>query len=242
MHITTKDLIASLKPALFAFRDKLGDDLMVLRIESLALVVTEPGVEQKEAGHPLNVSAAAVGRNLRNLGRRKVDGTPGPDFALARKVVLPGRGAARNAWYPTDKALHWLERLAGKINKDAGLILDAVKLAAVLREAMRRAREATDTEVAIYRLLVLLLVLEQPGISHTELEMLGKIDATGISRSVRNLSAINEKGEPGPDMVAQQIDPLSPKERRVYPTIKAQQWLETVTAKINAKFLNLKPD
>jgi len=235
MPLAPNDLIVILKHALFAFRGKMGVDVSALRIETLALAAVEPGIEQKETGRPLGVSASAAGRNIVNLGKRMKDGTPGPDFVEQRPVRLPGRGAARKAIYPTAKGLNWLDRLAREVNAATGRGFDALRLAWVLRVSMSRIRAATDTDIAVYRVLTLLCVLEQPGMFQADIGTCGQMDSAAVSRSVRNLSVLNEKQQPGPDFIEQRLDPQRRKEHRVYPTVKAQHWLETVVNQVNAR-------
>jgi len=241
MPLTTHTLIAALKTALFAFRDKMGDEVTALRIETLALVVMEPGIEQKEAGRPLGVSVTAARRNIVDLGKRKEDGTPGPDFVEQREFPLPGRGAARKVAYPTAKGLHWLEGLAGEVATVTGVPVDVADLVLLLRMGMSLMREATDSKIAVYRMLILLCTLEQPGLGHTALgEAAGIHVPAAISRNILNLTAYRTDRTPGPDLLEQRLDPLYRKEQRIYTTPKAQCWLETVVQQINAKLLKSK--
>jgi len=242
MQLTTHNLIAALKTALFAFRDKMGIEVPALHIETLALVVMEPGIEQKEAKRPLGVSATAAGRNIVDLGKRKKDGTTGPDFVEQRELKLPGRGAPRKVVYPTTKGLHWLERLAGEIATATGLPLDTLRLAVLLRVSMSLIRAATDPKIALYRMLILLCVLEKPGLGQTALGAAADIHVpAAVSRNVLNLTAFKTDKTPGPEFLEQRIDPLHRKENRIYATIKAQHWFETVVGQVNAALLKTRP-
>jgi len=58
-----------------------------------------------------------------------------------------------------------------------------------------------------------------------------------VSRNVATLGAFKDKQTPGADFVEQRIDPMQRKHNRVWPTIKAQHWFETVVEQVNAKLL-----
>jgi len=240
MHtqLTPHDLIAVLKIALQAFRDKVGADVSALYIQTLAIAVVEPGIQQADMPRALDgVSATAVIRNIVNLGRKRKDGMAGPGFVVqSPHPTIPKRKVV----HPTDKALKWLDALAGKVNKAAGLSLDGGSLAALLRVSMSLIRKATDTDVAVYRMLILLSALERPGISQAELGVATDILVpAAVSRNVLNLTAYKADKSLGPDFLEQRLDPLQRREQRVYPTVKAQQWFETVAERVNAKLLIL---
>jgi len=240
MHtqLTPHDLIGVLKIALQAFREKVSDDVSAIYIQTLAVTVLEPGIQQADMPRALDgVSPTAAARNIVNLGRKRKDGMPGPDFVVqGPHPTIP----KRKVIYPTDKALKWLESLAGKVNKAAGLSLDGGSLAALLRVSMSLIRKATDTDVAVYRMLILLSALERPGISQAELGVATDILVpAAVSRNVLNLTAYKADKSPGPDFLEQRLDPLQRREQRVYPTVKAQQWLEMVVERVNAKLLIL---
>jgi len=238
MHtqLTPRDLIVVLKTALQAFREKVSDDVSALYIQTLTTAVVDPGIWQADMSRALgDVSSTAAARNIVNLGRRRKDGKAGPDFLVQRPhPTIPKRKVID----PTDKALKWLEALAIRSQHRTRVQLDAVKLAALLRESMSLIRTATDTDVAVYRMLILLTALEKPGLSQAELgEATDILTQAAVSRNVLNLTAYKADKSPGPDFLEQRLDPLQRQEQRVYPTVKAQQWFENVVERVNAKLL-----
>jgi len=238
MHpqLTPRDLTVVLKTALQAFREKVSDDVSAIYIQTLTTVVVDPGVWQADMARALDdISSTAAARNIANLGRRRKDGKAGPDFLVQRPHPTIPR---RKVIHPTDKAHQWLERLAIRIAHRVGVQLTVMQLAALLRESMSLIRAATDTDVAVYRMLILLTVLERPGISQAELgEATDILIPAAVSRNVLNLTAYKADMSPGSDFVEQRLDPLLRREQRVYPTVKAQQWLEMVVKRVNAKLL-----
>jgi len=237
-QLTPHDLIGVLKISLQAFREKVSDDVSAIYIQTLAVVVLEPGIQQADMPRALDgISTTAAGRNIINLGRKRKDGMAGPDFVVqGPHPTIP----KRKVIHPTAKGLKWLEALAGKVNKATGLTLDVGSLAALLRVSMSLMRKATDTDVAVYRMLILLSALERPGISQAELgEATSILIPAAVSRNVLNLTAYKADKTPGSDFVEQRLDPLHRREQRVYPTIKAQQWLNMVVERVNAKLLIL---
>ena len=102
-----------------------------------------------------------------------------------------------------------------------------------LDSALRYARAQLSPDVTAQRLLILICVFFNEGLSQREL--LGKLDSTSItalSRNLADLSALTTRKQPGPDLLEQRIDPMNLRVRRVFLTTKGKrfvrQWLKTI--------------
>jgi len=231
MQLTQKELITVLKTTLDAIRDTLGVDITALRIETLTTIVLDPGAYLRDMETFLEVSTAAAHRNIAKLTRQR----QGSGF-LERRLVRDGRKYVY-AIYPADEARQWLSEVAARIAKETGAKMTARRLAVIIHHTMLAIRASVDTDIALYRMKLLLCILESPGIAQAELEATAGVDPTGVSRNLANLSAFKQRKTPGPDFVYAQVNPLSRKEHHIYPTDKAKKWLADTLKRVNAKLL-----
>lgn len=100
--------------------------------------------------------------------------------------------------------------------------------------ALRYARAKLSPDITAQRLLILICVYFNEGLSQREL--LVKLDGTSItalSRNLADLSALTTRKQPGPDLLEQRSDPMNLRLRRVYLTSKGrkfvQQWLKAMS-------------
>lgn len=105
-----------------------------------------------------------------------------------------------------------------------------------LDRALRFARLKLNTDVTAQRLLILMCVTINEGLSQREL--LTKLDATSItalSRNLADLSALTTRKTTGPDLLELRTDPMNLRIKRVYLTAKGRsfmkQWLSVMSGK-----------
>ncbi|MEL7297957.1 MAG: hypothetical protein AAGJ86_09865 [Pseudomonadota bacterium] len=97
-------------------------------------------------------------------------------------------------------------------------------------DGLKVARDAIAPDLTVQRLLVLMTVAENEGLSQGELgQLMTRISTTALSRNLADLSAISSRKAPGPALIRQRPDPdnlrrrqitLTPKGRRLVSRIK----------------------
>lgn len=97
---------------------------------------------------------------------------------------------------------------------------------AALDKALRFAREELSYDVTAQRLLILLCVFFNQGLSQREL--LGKLDSTSItalSRNLADLSAWTTRKTEGPGLIELRADPMNLRIKRVFLTKKGERFV-----------------
>ena len=106
----------------------------------------------------------------------------------------------------------------------------------VLDKGLRFARARLSADITAQRLLILIAVYFNQGLSQRELlQHLDSTSITALSRNLADLSALTTKKLPGPGLLELRMDPLNLRVRRVFLTRKGQtfmrQWLRAAAAK-----------
>ena len=115
-----------------------------------------------------------------------------------------------------------------------GLDIDEQAQLHALDKALRFARAELNPDVTAQRLLILICVFFNQGLSQREL--LSKLESTSItalSRNLADLSAWTTKKAAGPGLIELRGDPMNLRIKRVYLTRKGEgfvrRWLKAVT-------------
>ncbi len=115
-----------------------------------------------------------------------------------------------------------------------GLDIDEQTQLHALDRALRFARAELNPDVTAQRLLILICVFFNQGLSQREL--LSKLESTSItalSRNLADLSAWTTKKTEGPGLIELRGDPMNLRIKRVYLTRKGEgfvrRWLKTAT-------------
>lgn len=102
-----------------------------------------------------------------------------------------------------------------------------------LDRALRFARSKLSADITAQRLLILMCVTFNEGLSQREL--LTKLDSTSItalSRNLADLSALTTRKTPGPDLLEMRTDPMNLRVKRVHLTKNGRafmkQWLSVM--------------
>ena len=106
----------------------------------------------------------------------------------------------------------------------------------VLDKGLRFARARLSADITAQRLLILIAVYFNQGLSQRELlQHLDSTSITALSRNLADLSALTTKKLPGPGLLELRMDPLNLRVRRVFLTRKGRtfmrQWLRAAAAK-----------
>ena len=99
-----------------------------------------------------------------------------------------------------------------------------------LDRALRFARARLSPDITAQRLLILIAVYFNEGLSQRELlKHLESTSITALSRNLADLSALTTKKLPGPGLLELRVDPLNLRIKRVFLTRKGKtfvkQWL-----------------
>lgn len=95
-----------------------------------------------------------------------------------------------------------------------------------MRSGLRLARAKLSADVTAQRLLILLCVHDNEGLSQREL--IGKMEATtatALSRNLADLSEFTSRKTDGPALVELRSDPMNLRIKRVYLTTKGRRFL-----------------
>jgi DNA-binding MarR family transcriptional regulator len=103
-----------------------------------------------------------------------------------------------------------------------------------LDRALRFARARLSPDITAQRLLILIAVYFNEGLSQRELlQHLESTSITALSRNLADLSTLTTRKSPGPGLLELRVDPLNLRVKRVFLTRKGrsfmQQW-QTVAA------------
>ena len=106
----------------------------------------------------------------------------------------------------------------------------------VLDKGLRFARARLSADIPAQRLLILIAVYFNQGLSQRELlQHLDSTSITALSRNLADLSALTTKKLPGPGLLELRMDPLNLRVRRVFLTRKGRtfmrQWLRAAAAR-----------
>jgi DNA-binding MarR family transcriptional regulator len=106
----------------------------------------------------------------------------------------------------------------------------------VLDKGLRFARARLSADITAQRLLILIAVYFNQGLSQRELlQHLDSTSITALSRNLADLSALTTKKLPGPGLLELRMDPLNLRVRRVFLTRKGRtfmrQWLRAAAAR-----------
>lgn len=94
-------------------------------------------------------------------------------------------------------------------------------------EFLRFARDNLSSDVTVQRLLVLLCVARQEGLSHRELaQVLPGISTTSLSRNLADLSALTSRKTPGPGLIEQRHDPLNLRRKQLFLTTRGKRFMK----------------
>ena len=105
---------------------------------------------------------------------------------------------------------------------------------ASLDRALRYARAKLSPDITAQRLLILIAVYFNEGLSQRELlQHLETTSITALSRNLADLSELTTKKLPGPGLLELRIDPLNLRIKRVFLTPRGQafmqNWLDITT-------------
>jgi DNA-binding MarR family transcriptional regulator len=100
-----------------------------------------------------------------------------------------------------------------------------------LDRALRFARARLSPDITAQRLLILIAVYFNEGLSQRELlNHLESTSITALSRNIADLSSLTTKKLPGPGLLELRVDPLNLRVKRIALTAKGrkfmQQWLK----------------
>lgn len=111
-----------------------------------------------------------------------------------------------------------------------------VKQILVLDRALRFVRSKLSPDITAQRLLILICVFLNEGLSQREL--LSKLDSTSttaLSRNLADLSQLTSQKRPGPDLLELRTDKMNLRLKRVYLTAKGRRfvkrWLAVMVAR-----------
>jgi DNA-binding MarR family transcriptional regulator len=108
------------------------------------------------------------------------------------------------------------------------------ELTAVLFAALTRLRAELGSDVTAARILTMLTVARNPGLSQPELgQYIKDMSQQGLSRNVLDLSARTSSGTEGPDLVRADPDPAFRRRNILTPTPNTTKLLNALTADVN---------
>jgi DNA-binding MarR family transcriptional regulator len=93
-----------------------------------------------------------------------------------------------------------------------------------LEEALRAARRELGADVTIQRLLILLNVYSNEGLSQSELlRQLESTSITALSRNIADLSRWTSKKREGPGLLELRVDPMNLRRKTIHLTRKGKR-------------------
>lgn len=108
------------------------------------------------------------------------------------------------------------------------------ELTAVLFTALTRLRAELGSDVTAARILTMLTVARNPGLTQPELgQYIKDMSQQGLSRNVLDLSARTSSGAEGPDLVRSDPDPAFRRRNILTPTPNTTKLLNALTADVN---------
>lgn len=120
--------------------------------------------------------------------------------------------------------------------------LESQRLKALDR-ALRFARAKLTPDVTAQRLLILICVFFNEGLSQRQLlTQLESTSITALSRNIADLSALTTRKTPGPNLIELRVDPMNLRVKRVFLTSKGRtfvkQWLAAIVGPTRRKTLS----
>lgn len=105
---------------------------------------------------------------------------------------------------------------------------------AILTGALRFFRSELSPDVTAQRLLILLAVRREEGLSQKELgERLEATTPTALSRNLADLSSFTSRKQEGPGLVELRTDPMNLRVRRVYLTQRGKRLFAALDKKLD---------
>jgi len=96
-----------------------------------------------------------------------------------------------------------------------------------LDRALRFARARLSADVTAQRVLILIAVYFNEGLSQRELlKHLDTTSITALSRNLADLSGLTTRKLPGPGLLELRVDPLNLRVKRVFLTRKGRQFMQ----------------
>jgi DNA-binding MarR family transcriptional regulator len=103
----------------------------------------------------------------------------------------------------------------------------AIHYLGLLDRALRFARKNLSPDITAQRLLILIAVYFNEGLSQRELlRHLESTSITALSRNLADLSAMTTRKLPGPGLLELRTDPLNLRVKRVYLTQKGRRFVK----------------
>jgi DNA-binding MarR family transcriptional regulator len=120
---------------------------------------------------------------------------------------------------------------AAPAGADAGMLVVPVRTGLHrIDRLLREARHALGADVTVQRLLILLNVYLNEGLSQTELlRQLDGTSVTALSRNLADLSAWTSRKRPGPDLLELRTDPMNLRRKTVHLTETGRALVERLS-------------
>ncbi len=95
-----------------------------------------------------------------------------------------------------------------------------------LNKLLRFVRTHLGADITVQRLLILINVYLNEGMSQNELmHQLDSTSVTALSRNLADLSSIRSSKKEGPGLIELRIDPMNLRKKRIYLTDKGRKFL-----------------
>ena len=95
-----------------------------------------------------------------------------------------------------------------------------------LNQLLRFVRAHLGSDITVQRLLILINVYLNEGMSQNELmQQLDSTSVTALSRNLADLSSVTSSKKEGPGLIEMRIDPMNLRKKRIYLTDKGRQFL-----------------
>ncbi|MEE4360004.1 MAG: hypothetical protein V2I63_00620 [Pseudomonadales bacterium] len=113
----------------------------------------------------------------------------------------------------------------------AGAVLPLRTGLARVDRLLRSARQALGPDVTVHRLLILVNVYLNEGLSQTELlRQLDGTSVTALSRNLADLTAWTSSKRPGPGLLELRTDPMNLRRKTVHLTEAGHRLIETLAS------------
>lgn len=105
-----------------------------------------------------------------------------------------------------------------------------------LYRALQEVRRSVAPDITVQRLMILLAVYANEGLSQRELlDCLDGCSITALSRNLADLSRLTSKKRPGPGLVEARVDPMNLRVRRVYMTPKGRRLVARIDRSLTGR-------
>jgi DNA-binding MarR family transcriptional regulator len=95
-----------------------------------------------------------------------------------------------------------------------------------LNQLLRFVRTHLGSDITVQRLLILINVYLNEGMSQNELmQQLDLTSVTALSRNLADLSGITSSKKEGPGLIELRVDPMNLRKKRIYLTDKGKEFL-----------------